>query len=82
MSARDEGAGAITESEIIRVPLTEERVVVEKRPVTTEEVVIGKRRVEGTQRVTETVHKEVLDVDDGTGTSAPDRLSPRNDDLE
>ena len=50
--------------EEIRVPLSEERVDVQKRTVVTEEVEIGKRKVEGTEHVSDTVRHEELRVDD------------------
>ena len=44
--------------ETIRVPLSEERVNVEKVPVATEEVRIGKREVTEQRQVTDTVRRE------------------------
>jgi hypothetical protein len=41
----------------------EERVEVEKVPVVKEELRVGKREVEETERFTETVRKEVADID-------------------
>ena len=52
--------------EEIRVPVTEEEVVVEKRPVAKEEVRIRKDVVEDTEVVEEDVRKEEVDVDDQT----------------
>jgi len=58
-------AGSIAgETEIVRIPLTEERVRVEKDTVVTEEVVVGKRSVTGTEHVTATTRKELLDVEE------------------
>jgi uncharacterized protein (TIGR02271 family) len=48
----------------VRVPLTEEEVVVEKRPVTKEEIRIRKDVVEDTETVEEDVRREEVDVDD------------------
>jgi len=60
--ATEVGAG---EKEI-RVPLSEERVRVEKKPVVAEEVRVGKRQVQGTQRVTDSVrHEELRSEQDG-----------------
>jgi uncharacterized protein (TIGR02271 family) len=42
-------------AETIRVPLSEERVIMNKVPVVAEEVVAGKRRVDDTQHVSETI---------------------------
>ncbi|MDF2701356.1 MAG: conserved domain [Rubrobacteraceae bacterium] len=64
----EEGA-ATTEAQRIgevRVPLTEEEVVVEKRPVDKEEVRIRKDVVEDTEVVEEDVRREEIDVDDQT----------------
>jgi uncharacterized protein (TIGR02271 family) len=44
----------------IRVPLSEERVHVEKKPVVNEEVQVGKRQVQDTKRVTDEVRHEEL----------------------
>lgn len=46
----------------IRIPLSEERVHVTKEPVVTEEVRISKRDVQETESVSDTVHKEHLNV--------------------
>ena len=44
----------------IRVPLSEERVRVEKKPVVNEEIQVGKRQVQDTKRVTDEVRHEEL----------------------
>ena len=44
----------------IRIPLTEERVQVEKKPVVNEEVRVGKRQVQDTKRVSDEVRHEEL----------------------
>ena len=54
---------AIGEGERIEVPVYEEEVQVEKRPVVYEEVAVGKRQVEETERVSDTVRREVADLD-------------------
>lgn len=51
------------ENDEIRVPITEEEVIVEKRPVVKEELVVSKERVEETQNVEADVRKERFDVD-------------------
>ncbi len=56
--------GQIGEGGTIRVPLTEERVNVEKVPVVTEEVSVGKRAVQETQHVSDTVRREEARVDE------------------
>ena len=62
--------GEASEAEIgdveVSVPLTEEEVVVEKRPVVREEVRIRKDVVEDTQVVEEDVRREEIDVEDET----------------
>jgi uncharacterized protein (TIGR02271 family) len=50
-------------AETVRVPLSEERVQVEKRPVVTEEVTVGKRRAESNEEIDTTVRKEEIKVD-------------------
>jgi uncharacterized protein (TIGR02271 family) len=61
---------AATEAEIgddeVSIPLTEEEVVVEKRPVVKEEVRIRKDVVEDTEVVEEDVRREEVDIDDAT----------------
>ena len=61
---------AATEAEIgddeVSIPLTEEEVVVEKRPVIKEEVRIRKDVVEDTEVVEEDVRREEVDIDDAT----------------
>ena len=61
-----EGEAAETEigDEEIRVPLTEEEVVTEKRPVAKEEVRVRKEVVEDTETVEEDVRREEVDIDD------------------
>nr|WP_245557954.1 DUF2382 domain-containing protein [Deinococcus apachensis] len=57
-----EGAVLGAASETMRVDLEAERANVQKQAYVTEEVEIGKRTVTETQTVTETVGREVLDV--------------------
>jgi uncharacterized protein (TIGR02271 family) len=52
------------EREIVRIPLSEERLRVSKDTVATEEVVIGKRSVTELEHVSEKTRKEVLDIED------------------
>ena len=60
----------VSETEIgddeISVPVTEEEVVVEKRPVAKEEIRIRKDVVEDTEVVEEDVRREEIDIDDQT----------------
>src|SRR5690349_5471579 len=49
-------------SEVVRVPVREDQVSVAKQPVVYEEVNVGKRVLRETQRVSDTVRKEVVDV--------------------
>ena len=55
----------IGEEEVV-IPLSEEEVVVEKRPVAKEEIRIRKDVVEDTEVVEEDVRREEVDVDDAT----------------
>lgn len=50
------------ENDEIRVPVTEEQVIVEKRPVVKEELVISKDQVEETDHVDTEVRKERFDI--------------------
>ena len=63
-------SGEASEAEIgddeVLVPVTEEEVVVSKRPVVKEEVRIRKDVVEDTQIVEEDVRREEIDVEDET----------------
>ncbi|TDM10442.1 YsnF/AvaK domain-containing protein [Macrococcus lamae] len=52
------------DNDTIRVPLTEERINVEKENVVAEELVIKKNRVQDTAHVSETVRKEEVNIDD------------------
>src|SRR4051794_35456859 len=65
-------SGEATEAEIgedeVVVPVTEEEVVVGKRPVVKEEVRIRKDVVSGTETVEEDVRREEIDVEDETST--------------
>jgi uncharacterized protein (TIGR02271 family) len=67
--------GAATEAEIgddeVSIPVTEEEVVVEKRPVAKEEVRIRKDVVEDTEVLEEDVRREEVDVDDATTRRTP-----------
>lgn len=47
----------------VRVPLTHEEAVVEKRPVVKEEIVVGKRVVEDQETVETDVRREEFDID-------------------
>ncbi|MGG1397689.1 YsnF/AvaK domain-containing protein [Bacillus salipaludis] len=44
--------------EIIRIPITEERIEVTKRPVVVEEVIVGKRKIQETKQVQDVIKKE------------------------
>jgi uncharacterized protein (TIGR02271 family) len=65
-------SGEASEAEIgedeVSVPVTEEEVVVSKRPVVKEEVRTRKDVVEDTQVVEEDVRREEIDVEDQTTT--------------
>ena len=64
VSPRPADRAEIREGEEIRVPVTEERVEVEKRSMVTEEVSIGKRQVQDTEQVSGTVRKEEVRVEE------------------
>jgi uncharacterized protein (TIGR02271 family) len=50
-------------AETLNVPVRQEQVTAEKRAVVYEEVNVGKRAVQETQQVSDSVRKEVVDVD-------------------
>lgn len=52
------------DEETIRVPLTEERVSIEKENVVAEELLIKKNRVTDTEHVSENVRREEVEIDD------------------
>ena len=62
---------SLTDDEI-RIPLTEEEVVVEKRPVVKEELVVGKRVVEERDVVETEMRREEFDID-APGATAQER---------
>lgn len=55
--------GDIGDSETVRIPVSEERVEVNKRPVVTGEVEIRKERIQDTEHINDTVKKEQAYVD-------------------
>jgi len=59
----DARGGEIGTGEEIRVPLSEERVRVEKQPIVNEEVRVGKRQVQSNRQVSDEVRHEELRVD-------------------
>ncbi|MDN4525958.1 YsnF/AvaK domain-containing protein [Fictibacillus fluitans] len=79
-------AGTIGDNDEIRVPLTEERLEVNKKPVVSEEIVVGKKKVTENQHIDETTRREEADIDrdgeinsrndlKGGGLAADDELS-------
>lgn len=72
VSVDSETTDAQIGDEEISVPVTEEEVVVEKRPVAKEEVRIRKDVVEETEVVEEDVRREEVDVEDATTTGRRD----------
>jgi len=74
-------SGEIGSDEEIRVPLSEERVRVEKQPIVNEEVRVGKRQVQGSKQVSDQVRREELRVDkegDVDSESADTRRNRKN----
>jgi len=61
-----EASGAEIGDDEVRMPLTEEEVVVEKRPVAKEEIRVRKDVVEDTETVEEDVRREEVDIDKAT----------------
>jgi uncharacterized protein (TIGR02271 family) len=71
-------SGGIGRDQEIRVPLSEERVHVEKQPVVNEEVRVGKRQVQTSQQVSDKVRHEELRVDK-EGEVETEESKPRGD---
>ncbi len=65
VEGREAPEGEIGEDEV-RMPVTEEEVVVEKRPVKKEEIRVRKDVVEGTETVEEDVRKEEVEGENNT----------------
>ena len=74
--------GEIGKDDEVRIPLSEERVRVEKQPVVTEEVRVGKRAVQDTRNVSDQVRHEELrvekegDVNTEAAENVPKRKKP------
>lgn len=58
--------GDVFEEGVIEIPVSREEVEVRKRAVQTGEVQVTKEREQRTEQVTDTVRREVVDVDDTT----------------
>jgi uncharacterized protein (TIGR02271 family) len=65
----------VDDNDDIRIPITEERLEVTKKPVVTEELVVGKRKVEDTETVRDTVKREEAHVDGADDLDEDDRDS-------
>lgn len=65
----------------IRIPLTEEKVRVEKQPVVNEEVRVGKRQVTSTERVDDTVRHEEVRVENQGNVNVTDSKKIKSEDL-
>lgn len=61
------------QDQVIRVPVMEEQVTVEKTPVVTEEISLGKREVTETQHVTDTVRREEAHIENPQNVDVLDR---------
>src|SRR5215217_1258003 len=72
VEGREASGAEIGEDEIV-MPVTEEEVVVEKRPVVKEEIRVRKDVVEDEEVVEEDVRKEEVDVEDATTTRGRSR---------
>ena len=67
--------GAVFEEGTFEVPVSREEVDVSKRTVQTGEVQVTKEREQRTQKVTDSVRREVVDVDDTTVEGTQERPS-------
>src|SRR5215207_9911525 len=72
VEGREASGAEIGEDEIV-MPVTEEEIVVEKRPVVKEEIRVRKDVVEDEEVVEEDVRKEEVDVEDATTTRGRSR---------
>ena len=72
-------SGDIGTGEEVRIPLSEERVRLEKQPVVTEEVRVGKRPVQDTKQISDQVRHEELRVEKegDVNTEAAENISKR-----
>lgn len=71
----DNAAAFREDDETIRIPITEERVEVTKKPVVTEEIILKKREVEENETIHETVKREEVHFEkDGDVEVKGDRL--------
>lgn len=50
----------------LHIPVVEERLVVTKKEVVVEEIVVTKKKIRETERITETVKREEVDIDDSS----------------
>lgn len=48
----------------LHIPVIEERLIVTKKEVVVEEIVITKRKINDTKHISETIRREVVDIDD------------------
>ncbi|MGG0383348.1 YsnF/AvaK domain-containing protein [Priestia filamentosa] len=62
----------LTENEIIRIPIMEERIEVIKRPVVVEEVIIGKRKIQEIKEMKDTIRKEEARVEQSEAPAVPE----------
>ncbi|MCM3095730.1 YsnF/AvaK domain-containing protein [Priestia megaterium] len=65
-------ASPLTENEISRIPIMEERIEVTKRPVVVEEVIIGKRKIQEIKEVQDTVRKEEAQIEQSELPAVPE----------
>ena len=70
--SREAPGATVGSGQEVRIPLSEERVSVEKHPVVREEVRVGKREVTGNQEVGDQVRHEELRVDDESANNRDD----------
>ena len=63
MTSQQVASNATFEGEEIRIPLTEERAIVEKQAVVREEIRVGKKEITNVESFNEQVRSEELKVD-------------------
>lgn len=66
-------SSTLADGEVIRVPVMEEQITVQKTPIVSEEVSLGKREVTETQHVSDTIRREELHIENPQSVDVLDR---------
>lgn len=79
MQGRQAAGEVGTGEKEIRVPLSEERVRVEKNPVVKEEVRVGKKQVQDTKRIDDTFRHEELRAEREGEAETPSSIKKKDE---